>query len=401
MNPPVVRVSAFFSNERGLLMATNIFSTTLTNGDDHVSIKGLDVDIPWTVYALAGDDTVTLTGGWQTRCYMGDGNDVVINNGADYAIVHGEAGNDRLDLHFGSGSMDGGDGSDVANVYGGINLAFDGGAGNDRVNFFSNVNASGLGGDGADGFYGYGHAVTGTIDGGNDNDRFYGFTGSNVTLAGASGNDVYRVDSSSAPTILENAGEGIDTVVATVSYTLGDNVERLTLTGSAAIDGTGNALANVIRGNGAANSLSGGDGNDKLLAGPGTDQVHGDAGNDWIEGGPSSDEMWGGGGADVFTFRPGDFGGNTASSADLIHDFSIAEHDRLRLDYIDANTGLAGDQAFAFIGANAFHNVAGELRYEQITGNTYVEGDVNGDGVADFMIALDGLKALTGNNLIL
>src|ERR1043165_9320849 len=128
-------------------MAPNIFSTTLTNGGDHVSIRGLDVDIPWTVYALAGDDIVTLTGGWQTICYMGDGNDVVINKGADYAIVHGEAGNDRLDLYFGSGSMDGGDGTDLANVYSGISLAFSGGAADDRVNFFSNVNASVSGGD--------------------------------------------------------------------------------------------------------------------------------------------------------------------------------------------------------------------------------------------------------------
>ncbi len=58
----------------------------------------------------------------------------------------------------------------------------------------------------------------------------------------------------------ENAGEGTDLVNASVSYTLGDNLENLTLTGSAAIDGTGNGLANVIRGNNAANVLDGGAG---------------------------------------------------------------------------------------------------------------------------------------------
>jgi serralysin len=382
-------------------MATNIFSTTLTNSDDHLSFRGWDVDIPWTIYALAGNDTINVTGGWETICYMGGGDDAVLNTGADIVVVHGEAGNDRFDLYFGSGSLDGGDGDDLAVVHSGLSFGFNGGAGNDRVNFSANVRADVSGGDGADLFCGYGHAVEGTIDGGNDDDRFYDFTGSSVTLAGGLGNDVYRVNSSSAPTILENVGEGTDTVVANVSFTLGDNVERLTLTGSAAIDGTGNALANIIRGNAGANSLSGGDGNDKLLAGAGTDQLHGDAGNDWIEGGAGRDEMWGGSGADVFAFRPGDFGGITTSAADVIHDFSVAEHDRLRLDYIDANTVLAGDQPFAFIGGNAFHAVAGELRYFQMNGSTFVEGDVNGDGAADFMISLDGLQTLTTTSLVL
>jgi hypothetical protein len=59
-----------------------------------------------------------------------------------------------------------------------------------------------------------------------------------------------------------------------------------------------------------------------------------------------------------------------------------------------------GDQAFAFVGADAFHGVAGELRYEQISGNTYVQGDTDGDGIADFWIRHDGLHALTSGDII-
>ena len=62
---------------------------------------------------------------------------------------------------------------------------------------------------------------------------------------------------------------------------------------------------------------------------------------------------------------------------------------------------MAGDQNFSFIGTAAFHNVAGELRYEQINGNTYVTGDRNGDGVADLMIRLDGLHGLVAGDFVL
>ena len=57
--------------------------------------------------------------------------------------------------------------------------------------------------------------------------------------------------------VTELAGEGTDTVLCSVSYTLGDNVENLTLTGTAAINGTGNAGNNVLIGNAAANTLDG------------------------------------------------------------------------------------------------------------------------------------------------
>jgi Ca2+-binding RTX toxin-like protein len=109
--------------------------------------------------------------------------------------------------------------------------------------------------------------------------------------------------------------------------------------------------------------------------------------------------MTGGAGIDTFVFHDGDFGGATTSTADRIIDFTTGE-DKIDLNTVDANTLVAGDQSFAFVGTNAFSHTAGELRYEQISGNTYVEGDMNGDGIADFMIKLDGLHALTGTDIV-
>jgi len=85
----------------------------------------------------------------------------------------------------------------------------------------------------------------------------------------------------------------------------------------------------------------------------------------------------------------GDFGGATTTTADEIIDFASGA-DKIDLSAVDANTLLAGDQAFSFIGTSAFSDTAGELRYEQISGNTYITGDTNGDGIADFMIKVDG-----------
>ena len=67
-----------------------------------------------------------------------------------------------------------------------------------------------------------------------------------------------------------------------------------------------------------------------------------------------------------------------------------SDGDLIDLSAVDANSLAGGDQAFAFIGTGAFTNVAGQLRYEQVGGNTYVYGDTNGDGIADFMIRVDG-----------
>jgi Ca2+-binding RTX toxin-like protein len=88
-------------------------------------------------------------------------------------------------------------------------------------------------------------------------------------LTGGAGSDTYVV--SAGDTVVEAANEGTDLVQSSVSWTLGANLERLTLTGTGAIDGTGNSLSNILTGNSAANVLTGGAGNDTLAGGLGND----------------------------------------------------------------------------------------------------------------------------------
>ena len=109
--------------------------------------------------------------------------------------------------------------------------------------------------------------------------------------------------------------------------------------------------------------------------------------------------MSGGAGSDSFVFAGGDFGGATRAEADRITDF--ASGDRIDLSAVDASSLSGGDQAFTFLGTGDFTHSAGELRYEQVNGNTYLSGDTNGDGLADFMIKLDGLHTVNASDLVL
>lgn len=228
-------------------------------------------------------------------------------------------------------------------------------------------------------------------------------------IEGGPGNDTYR--GWAVANFVEHAGEGIDTVQITLgdSYTLPANIENLVNFGTVPIL-TGNGLNNSITGGSIAETLSGQGGNDilrgnggddTLRGGPGADVLNGGSGADWLQGGTDRDQMIGGAGADSFVFDDGEFSGATASSSDRIVGFSRAEGDRIRLTPVDARSGTAADDAFAFIGTAGFHGVAGELRYQQINGHTYVQGDINGDATADFWIRLDGLHALAATDFLL
>ena len=98
------------------------------------------------------------------------------------------------------------------------------------------------------------------------------------TLTGGAGNDTYVVGA--GDTIVESSNNGTDTVQSSVTWTLGSNLENLTLLGSAAINGTGNGSANIMTGNGANNVLSAAGGADTLRGGLGNDTVNGGSGND-------------------------------------------------------------------------------------------------------------------------
>jgi Ca2+-binding RTX toxin-like protein len=224
-----------------------------------------------------------------------------------------------------------------------------------------------------------------TLDGGAGDD----------TLYGGAGDDTYIVDST-GDKVVELTGEGIDLVKASVSFTLGAFVENLLLTGTAAINGTGNTLANTLTGNNGNNILKGLDGNDTLSGGAGIDQ---------LVGGKGMDTMTGGTGNDRFVFDDGEFSSKTSSGADVIVDFTPG--DKIDLSLVDAvSTATAydkpGDQAFVFINHNRFHIETGrELRYDVSGGNTYIYGSTNGDAVADFCIKLLGIHTLTASDFVL
>lgn len=143
-----------------------------------------------------------------------------------------------------------------------------------------------------------GNAGNNLLIGGAGNDRLIGGGGLD-TLVGGTGNDTYVLTSLN-DLIVEQAGEGIDRVEAEFSYSLGSHLENLTLTGTAAINGTGNELDNLIYGNSANNRLVGGAGNDTLTAWGGNDYLQGDEGDDILDGGLGNDTMLGGAGNDSY-----------------------------------------------------------------------------------------------------
>src|SRR5262249_23614003 len=113
-----------------------------------------------------------------------------------------------------------------------------------------------------------------------------------------------------------------------------------------------------------------------------------------------ADQLAGGAGADLFVYKA--VTESKTGSIDLITDFAPGQ-DRIDLSQIDANTKVADNQPFSFIGSNAFHKIAGELRasYAAGTNITSISGDTNGDAKADFEIHLAGAPVITSESFIL
>ncbi len=177
-------------------------------------------------------------------------------------------------------------------------------------------------GSGADTVIGGGN--NDTIDGAGGADRLDGGAGADTMIGGA-GNDTYVVDDAGDITSEVSAADGVDTVQASVTRTLGSNLENLTLTGGVAISGFGNALNNVITGNSAANQLNGFDGADTLDGGLGADIMLGGDGDDTIfwDAGDDLANVQGGAGNDVLVFTSG----GAPTGFDLVaHGFESAEN---------------------------------------------------------------------------
>lgn len=151
----------------------------------------------------------------------------------------------------------------------------------------------------------------------------------------------------------------------------------------------------VLRGGEGRDTIKGGDGNDMILGEGGNDALNGGAGDDTLRGGTGADKIIGGDGGDTFVFKAVSESTLNASRRDTISDFSGYEGDVIDLTGIDAHTGAKGNQAFDFIGTSDFSGTAGELRYELRNGtDALVQGDVDGDGTADFGLLLKDVTYL-------
>jgi Ca2+-binding RTX toxin-like protein len=216
---------------------------------------------------------------------------------------------------------------------------------------------------------GTGNRLDNMITGNSANNKLDGGAGADRMIGGA-GNDTYFIDHADDRAI-EVGGEGIDLVNSSVSLTLTNHLENLTLTGTASIAGTGTAHANEITGNCAANVIKGKAGHDTLDGGDGGDRLYGGAGNDMLKGGS---------GADRFYF---DTALDKVNNVDKILDFVSAD-DTIFLDR-DVFTGITGNgtlSSAAFRLGTAAADSSDRIVYDQATGKIYYDADGAGGAAA-------------------
>lgn len=375
--------------------------------------------------------------------------------------LSGLEGNDTLTGGLGNDTLDGGTGSDTVDYSGAATAVLvrlagtaayaSGGDGTDSLRNIEHVNGSSF----DDTLVGSGSANLLVGNAGND---ILNGGGGVDTMQGGAGNDRYTVDDTNDQ-VTELIDGGIDTVFSEVKfYFLPPDVENLRITNTGTANGTGNELDNVIYSgqgnnilNGAegndtasfayasagvnaslnsrsatggsgldsllyfeniegskyqdkltgstrANHIDGGLGNDILLGAANNDTLNGGDGNDVLRGGQGQDSLEGGLGADRFDYDALHDSPFPGSVWDTIADFNTAQGDRIDLASLDADTSLAGNQAFTFVGSSEF-TAAGQIRYDTETGMLYA--NVNTGLDAEFAIELTGAPALTLADLML
>lgn len=319
----------------------------------------------------------------------------IANHGTLAGAVELGSGNDLYDGHLGKvlGPIAMGGGNDT--TLGGVgNESIDGGSGDDYVE----------GNDGADAVFG--GIGADTLNGGNGADTIMGGDDDDEVDAG-DGNDLVFGD---AGADFLGGGLGVDTL----SYSLSNAGVKVNLATGEASGGfaqgdefygferlVGSNFNDTLTGAAGANTIRGGDGDDILRGGDGADQLRGGVGADTIEGGTGRDVMFGGDGADRFLFRTLADSKVDPTGRDVIRDFQVGV-DKIDLSLLDANAGVAGNQAFAFLTTEgAAFTAAGQLRFEHVDGNTLVQGNVNASLGADFSILLTGTLNLAASDFVL
>jgi Ca2+-binding RTX toxin-like protein len=304
-----------------------------------------------------GDDLYDGTAGKLTGVLeAGRGSDTLLG-GSFGDQLRGGGGEDEIDGGAGDDVIEGGDHADILQGGAGLDtLSYATSWGAVTVNLqtgeFSGAHAEG---DAAAGFERVaGSAFHDTIGGASGNETLIGHAGAD-SLAGGAGNDDLQ---GGADNDRLNGG-------------IGDDVLR---------GGAGNDILSELDGNG---TLNGGEGDDTLI------------------GGAGRDVLTGGLGADQFRYMTTADSSAAANGRDRVSDFTPGL-DVIDLSRLDAQAGTPGtNEAFVFIGAGAFAGVAGQLRAGAVAGGVLVEGDVNGDKVADFSIAVAGLASLAGADFLL
>ena len=394
-------------------------------------------------YLDGGNDNDILDGGsGQDTLLGGSGND----------SLTGGTGNDTLNGDSGNDTMLGGDGDDLYYVDSTTDVVNEAGTGTDEV--FSSVNEYALGANvehltlqsGA--VIGHGNELNNRITGNSNANTLEGKGGAD-TLIGGAGNDTYIV-SDNLDTIQETENEGTDEVQSSVTHILVSNLENLTLTGAAAIHGTGNELNNILQGNSANNTMQGLDGNDTLYGnggvdtlqgGSGADSLDGGEGNDSLEGGGDNDSLYGDIGDDSLTggsgndYLSGDDGLDTITGgegADLLYGGSGSDrllgdagNDRLdggsQADQMEGGSGddtyfiddagdiaidsALGDGGLDLVYSSVTHTLSGYIENLTLTGENAINGSGNslaniiqGNGNSNKLYGLAGNDTLEGGS---
>ena len=236
---------------------------------------------------------VNFTGSARPEEVIGTANNDIINGGDGNNILNGGAGNDTLKGGNGDDTLDGGIGADIMNggngndiyivdnnsdvieeyfgygidtVQASVSYTLSSNVENLTLTGSNNIDATG---NELDNFL-IGNSEVNTLRGLAGNDTLDGDTGAD-TLIGGTGNDIYIINDND--TILENLNEGIDTVKSSITWTLGANLENLTLTGTGDINATGNTLNNTFIGNSGRNTFSGAAGNDTYYIDDSKDRI--------------------------------------------------------------------------------------------------------------------------------
>lgn len=322
-------------------------------------------------------------------------NNIIRGNQFDNRL-EGRGGNDTLEGFGGNDLYAGGAGNDVYVIdsFGGVAVVFErAGEGDDTVRVRGNLNllwanvenVIQTGSDSGATYHMQGNGLGNRMEGSAGKDVFEPDAGNDI-LIGRGGDDFYHVQQA-GDIVMEARNEGIDTIQSDVGIVaLAANVENLILSPYAgSVDGTGNALNNVIKGNDGINTLNGAAGNDELLGGGGNDVLRGGAGNDILAGGAGIDLLDGGAGNDAYHADGGDV---ISDSAGLDRIFLLSAP-----GIFGTYTMAAGIEDLEAVGlgvrginGNALNNfIAGNAMANTIAGGAGNDA-IDGRGGADTMI---------------